>query len=66
MYAKYRKKVMKFGNWVVQNPSQLQTNGELFFHWPSGNNLITVHFYKGERDEFLKAYLQKYPSDLRP
>jgi hypothetical protein len=58
MYAKYRKNVMKFGNWVLQNSGQ--------FYWPSGNNLLTVYFHNGERDEFLKAYLEKYPSDLRP
>lgn len=66
LYAKYRRKVEKFGNWVVQDSGRVKTTGEVLFYWWSGNNLIAVHFYKAEEDEFLKAYLQKYPSDVHP
>jgi len=59
--------VTKFGQTIVQDASMRYPNGggTLCFHWPSGNFAISVCYERPEIDEeFLRKYLEKYPSSL--
>jgi hypothetical protein len=39
--------------------------GHLFFVWPSGNVVVTIRYEtKDIKEEFLRRYLEKYPSSL--
>ena len=38
--------------------------GITHYFWTSGTRLVDLLFYKAEPEEFLKAYLAKYPSSL--
>ncbi len=59
--------VKKFGNRVVvdrqfRDPDE---SGKLLYFWPSGKNLITILYYSPVvNEEFLRRYLDKYPSSL--
>src|SRR6202030_2690890 len=57
--------VRKFKNRVVMDrqfrfPDE---TGKLWFFWPSGNNLVNITYgSKAIDEEFLRRYLEKYPS----
>jgi hypothetical protein len=53
----------KFGNRIhgVNNTSI----GTARYYWTSGKRLVTVQSYRVQPDNFLKAYLEKYPSSLQ-
>ena len=59
--------VRKFKNRVVMDrqfrfPDE---TGKLWFFWPSGNNLVNITYgSKAIDEEFLRRYLEKYPSSL--
>jgi hypothetical protein len=59
--------VKKFGNEVVvdrqfRDPKE---TGKLMFFWPSKKNFVTIIYYStAVNEEFLRRYLQKYPSSL--
>jgi hypothetical protein len=60
-------RVRKYENRVVMDrqfrfPDE---TGQLWFFWPSGNNLINITYAsKAVEEEFLRRYLEKYPSSL--
>jgi hypothetical protein len=60
-------RVRKFQNRVVMDrqfrfPDE---TGKLWFFWPSGNNLVNITYAsKTVEEEFLRRYLEKYPSSL--
>lgn len=60
-------RVRKFKNRVVMDrqfrfPDE---TGRLWFFWPSGNNLVNITYASKEvGEEFLRRYLEKYPSSL--
>lgn len=59
--------VKKFGNRVVMDRQfrDRDERGKLLFFWPSGKNLITIVYYSPViNEEFLRRYLEKYPSSL--
>jgi hypothetical protein len=58
--------VVKFGQKIVKDDSQIPDYGYGIgcFHWPSQNFAVSVCFeHMTANDEFLRVYLQKYPSD---
>jgi hypothetical protein len=60
-------KVTKFSQTIVQNASMRYPNGDgtLCFLWPGGNLVVSVCYETPKVDEeFLKQYLEKYPSSL--
>lgn len=60
-------RVTKFNQTVVQNTVSRYPDGggTLSFLWPSGLFVVTVYFETPEvREEFLRQYLEKYPSSL--
>ncbi len=60
-------KVTKFSQTIVQNASMRYPNGDgtLCFLWPGGNFVVSVCYETPKVDEeFLKQYLEKYPSSL--
>ncbi len=60
-------RVMKFKNRIVMDRQYRSADetGKLWFFWPSGKNLISITYRtKMIDDEFLRRYLQKYPSSL--
>lgn len=60
-------RVKKFKNRVVMD-TQFRSpdeTGMLWFFWPSRNNLVSITFRsKTIQEEFLRRYLEKYPSSL--
>jgi len=59
--------VSKFGQTIVQNTSMRYPNGDgtLCFLWPSRNFVVSVCYETRQvKEEFLKQYLEKYPSSL--
>jgi hypothetical protein len=60
-------RVKKFGNQVVmdrQSRSPDET-GILWFFWPSGRNLVSITYSSRVIDEeFLRRYLERFPSSL--
>ncbi len=60
-------KVTKFSQTIVQNTSMRYSNGggTLCFLWPSGNFVVSICYETPQVDEeFLRQYLEKYPSSL--
>lgn len=59
--------VTRFGNKVRTDfYNRLPGIASGYYMWPSGNNVVTLHYYTHEEDqEFLRAYLEKYPSSIR-
>lgn len=62
--------VARFENRVYVNSSQWYPNhgGTIFFHWPSGAVAVNIRYEASGsiNEEFLKRYLDKYPSSLGP
>lgn len=59
--------VKKFGNRVVMDRQfrEPDESGKLLYFWPSGRNFITIVYYSPVvNEEFLRRYLDKYPSSL--
>ncbi|MGP0072259.1 MAG: hypothetical protein ACLPWF_10025 [Bryobacteraceae bacterium] len=59
--------VSKFGNRIYSNASMWSgQGGALFFDWPSGANTITISCQTtaSANEEFVRRYLEKYPSSL--
>jgi hypothetical protein len=58
--------VTKFGNRVIMNTLMRYPDGagDLYFYWASGSKFVQVAFRGPEEDEFLREYLELYPSDL--
>ena len=57
----------KFGNRVVMDRQFRfrDESGKLLYFWPSGKNFITILYYSPVvNEEFLRRYLEKYPSSL--
>ena len=60
-------RVKKFKNQVVMDRQFRSSDetGKLWFFWPSGNNLVNIIYeLKTVDEEFLRRYLEKYPSSL--
>jgi hypothetical protein len=49
----------KFGNRVL-----FKRNPEAYYAWMSNDRIVLMQFYSVDPDEFLKKYLEKYPSTL--
>ena len=49
----------KFGNRVL-----FKRNPEAYYAWMSNDRIVLMQFYSLDPDEFLKKYLEKYPSTL--
>jgi hypothetical protein len=49
----------KFGNRVL-----FKRNPEAYYAWMSNDRIVLMQFYSVDPDEFLKEYLEKYPSTL--
>jgi hypothetical protein len=65
--SEYLSNVQKFGDTVVQDTSMRYPDGggNLCFRWPSGNFAVSLCYETRQVDEeFLKLYLEKYPSAL--
>lgn len=65
--SEYLSNVKKFGHTVVQDTSRRYSDGggALCFLWPSGNFAVSLCYQTRQVDEeFLKQYLEKYPSSL--
>jgi hypothetical protein len=65
--SEYLSNVKKFGQTVVQDTSRRYPDGggTLCFLWPSGNFAVSLCYETRQvDDEFLKQYLEKYPSSL--
>jgi hypothetical protein len=63
----YLSNVKKFGQTIIQDTSGRYPDGggTLCFLWPSGNFAVSVCYTTPQVDEeFLKQYLEKYPSSL--
>ena len=63
------KMVAKFENTIFVTTKTMEYHGYVDFHWVSGDSVVFIHFERGAQDavlqgEFLKAYLEKYPSSL--
>lgn len=59
--------VTKFGNRIVMNATMRYSDGggRLEFLWPCGDVVVTLRYETREvNEEFLKRYLDKYPSAL--
>jgi len=62
---KYLVTVTKFQSRIVMDTSMRDSIGHLFFVWPSGNVVVTIRYEtKDIKEEFLRRYLEKYPSSL--
>lgn len=60
-------RVRKFKNRVVMDRQfrDPDETGKLWFFWPSGNKLVNIIYTsKAVQEEFLRRYLEKYPSSL--
>jgi len=52
------------GNKVYAETQFANKSGSSHYVWSSGRHLIILHFFLADPNEFLKAYLAKYPSSL--
>src|SRR6185437_12041530 len=66
-YAKYVQTVTTLGSPILVNTAWRSKTGtgDLYYYWSSGNNLVVIVFHYAENDEFIRAYLEKYPSSLK-
>lgn len=65
-YAQYIQHESQFGNAILVN-SGWRTHsgtGDLYYYWASGNKLVLLIFRGPVIGEFLKEYLEKYPSSM--
>jgi len=66
-FPKAFSRVTKFGQTVVQNAMMRYPDGSgtQEFLWPSGRFVVTVRYETPDvNEEFLRQYLEKYPSSL--
>ena len=62
---KYIQRVAKFGNTIIENTAWRYPDGrgDLYYYWASGQYQVTVKISAPTSDDqFLQAYLEKYPS----
>jgi hypothetical protein len=72
-WAKYRSgdmlmggsQINKFGSQILAQTRFAPNTGYSYFQWPSDGWVVTLTVYRVEPEEFLKAYLAKYPSSLQ-
>lgn len=58
--------VTRFQNKVRTDFFNRAGTASVYYMWPSGNNLVTLTYYMfDEKEEFLRVYLEKYPSSIR-
>jgi hypothetical protein len=55
---------IEFGNKVYAETQFANKIGASHYVWSSEKRLIILHFVLADPNEFLKAYLAKYPSSL--
>ena len=62
-YFDHAKRTPKFGNAIMvdSNPKEL---GKGKFYWTSGPVLIEINSKVSDPDEFIREYLERYPSSL--
>lgn len=65
--SKLHMRVMKFQNTVWSDVYETGIPAQLYYQWPSKNDVVAITYnwpFKNS-DEFLRVYLQKYPSSLK-
>lgn len=65
--SKLHMRITKFQNTVWSDVYETVVPAQLYYQWPSGNDVVTITYIwpYNNSDEFLRAYLQKYPSSLK-
>lgn len=65
--SKLHMRTTKFQNIVWSDVNETGLPVQLYYQWPSANDVVTINYVwpYDNSDEFLRRYLEKYPSSLK-